>query len=131
MSSYIYYPFFTLKVTSPAEFGNSWAVDPDSCNAQPDPEDPCDPDSGDYQMAQDLCYPLIVETGPFAECHSYVDPTPYHEACVYDLCAMLPDDDVLCDSLAGYAQTCREAGGSPGDWRAETPQCGKYSISYY
>ena len=50
---------------------------------------------------------------------------------MYDLCATLPDDDVLCDSLAEYAQACREAGGSPGDWRAETTQCGEYLISYY
>ena len=52
---------------------------------------------------------------------------------MYDLCATLPDDDVLCDSLSQYAQACREVGGSPGDWRTETPQCGKYqnSVSIY
>ena len=110
-------------------FGHSWAVTPEECQA-PGPEDPCDRDSEEHQMAQDLCYILVVERGPFAGCHSYVDPTPYHEACVYDLCATLPDDDVLCDSLAEYAQACREAGGSPGDWRAETPQCGKHTTIY-
>ena len=101
-------------------------MNPDVCNAQPDPEDPCEEGSEELQTAQDLCYILIVETGPFAECHDLLDPTPYHDACVYDLCATLPDDDVLCDSLAEYAQACREAGGSPEDRRAETPQCGKY-----
>ena len=101
-------------------------MNPDECDDSTDPEDPCDEE--DYQMAQDLCYILVVERGPLAECHDLVDPSPYHEACVFDLCATLPDDDVLCDSLAEYAQACREAGGSPGDWRAETPQCGKYSI---
>ncbi len=103
-------------------------MNPDVCNAQPDPEDPCEEGSEELQTAQDLCYSLIVETGPFAECHDLLDPTPYHEGCVYDLCATLPDDDVLCDSLAEYAQACREVGGSPGDWRSGTPQCGKYSI---
>ena len=48
---------------------------------------------------------------------------------MYDLCGILPDDDVLCDSLAEYAQACREVGGSPGDWRAENAQCGRYHIS--
>ena len=63
------------------------------------------------------------------QCGKYL--ISYYQACVYDLCATLPDDGVLCDSLTEYAQACREAGGSPGDWRAETPQCGKYPISYH
>ena len=71
-----------------------------------------------------------MSNGPFEECYDLVDPKSYHEACVYDLCATLPDDDVLCGSLAEYAQACRELEGSPGDWRAETPQCRKYCISY-
>ena len=71
-----------------------------------------------------------MSNGPFGECHDLVDPKSYHEACVYDLCATLPDDDVLCGSLAEYAQACRVLRDSPVDWRAETPQCCKYSISY-
>ena len=47
---------------------------------------------------------------------------------MYDLCATLPDDDVLCDSLSEYAQACREAGGSTEDWRADAPQCRKCHI---
>lgn len=118
-----------LQAENPSEFGHSWAIDPDACQA-PDPEDPCDEESKEYEDALDLCYTLILETGPFRDCHELVDPTPYYEACVYDLCATLPDDDVLCDSLAEYGQACREAGSSPGDWRAETPQCGKFEDSY-
>ena len=113
-----------MQVTDPSEFGHSWALE-DQC-LPPEEEDPCDVESETYQLAQDLCYILIVGTGPFTQCFEFVDPTPYHEACVYDLCATLPDDDLLCDSLAEYAQACRDAGASPGDWRSETSQCGKH-----
>ena len=91
-----------------------------------DPVDPCEEGSENKQLAEDLCYALKAPNGPFDQCHELVDLTPYHEACVYDLCATLPGDDVLCDSLSQYAQACREAGGSPKDWRSITPQCGKY-----
>lgn len=66
-------------------------------------------------------------TGPFSPCHDFVDPTDYHTACKYDLCARFPDDDYLCDSLNGYASACRQAGGAPEDWRSETTPCGKSS----
>ena len=104
-------------------------LDPETCQG-PGPVDPCDEDSETYSLAEDLCHPLIAKNGPFRDCHDLVDPDPYHDGCVYDLCATLPDDDRLCDSLAEYAQACREAGGSPGDWRAETPQCGELIRSY-
>ena len=116
---------FIVQVDKPNDFGNSWVLDPQTCDPDTDPIDPCVIDSPEYQQAQDLCYVLIVANGPFKECYDLVDPTPYHEACVYDLCATLPEDDVLCDSLAEYAQACRNADGSPGDWRAETSQCGE------
>ena len=111
-------------------FGQSWAVNPNTCDMDPDPVDPCVEGSEEYAQAQDLCYVVIAGNGPFISCFELVDPAPYHFSCVYDLCATLPDDDVLCDSLAVYAQACRDAGGSPGDWRDETPQCGKYQNEF-
>lgn len=106
-------------------FANSWSVDSEQCPADPDPEDPCEEGSQSQQLAMDLCYTLVAKNGPFSDCHELVDPTPYYEACVYDLCATLPDDDVLCDSFSQYAEACRNTGGMPEDWRSVTPQCGK------
>ena len=113
------------------EFGNSWAVNPNTCEADPNPEDPCDEDSEEYEQAQDLCYVIIARNGPFEDCHDLVDPEPYHSSCVYDLCATLPDDDILCDSVAEYARACRKAGASPVNWRSATPQCGKSRVAKY
>ena len=91
---------------------------------------PCDElDASDnFDQAEDLCYGLISENGPFSDCHEVVDPTPYYDACIYDLCATLPDDSLICDSLATYDHACRRAGVEPDDWRAVTPQCRKSMI---
>ena len=116
---------FYLQLDNAIEFANSWALDPEMCQ-NPNPQDPCDRDSEVYQQAQELCYQLVAPNGPFRLCHDIVDPAHYHDACVYDLCATLPDDGLLlCDNLAQYAQACRDAGGSPENWRPEYPKCGK------
>ena len=115
---------FLVQVDDVYEFGNSWMLEQGKCSPPP-LIDPCDRESETYEDAQDLCYGIILEVGPFAQCHLLVDPQPYYEGCVYDLCATLPDDDLVCDSFAVYAQACRDAGGSPEDWRVDLPQCGK------
>lgn len=64
--------------------------------------------------------------GPFAPCHDFRDPDPFYDSCKYDVCAL--GEEYLCDSLAEYAEACRQSGGQPGDWRAETPVCRKSCI---
>ncbi len=105
------------------EFGDSWELEEGECKPT-DVVDPCDEDAKQYEDAQDICYLVVLEVGPFAPCHALVDPLPYYEACVYDLCATLPDDDLVCDSFSEYAQACRDAGGQPEEWRDQVPQCG-------
>ena len=65
------------------------------------------------------------DLGVLGSCFELVDPVSYYEGCVYDLCVTLPDDDLVCDNMHTYATACREAGGEPGNWRSELPQCGK------
>lgn len=55
--------------------------------------------------------------GPFASCHSKVNPTSYFNDCVYDLCASNGDGQVLCNSLASYAFSCHMAGVDIKNWR--------------
>ncbi|XP_071944956.1 zonadhesin-like [Antedon mediterranea] len=106
------------------EFGNSWVVDGTECDDSGIIiVDPCSEEEAPYKAAEDLCYALISPTGALVSCHEIVDPDNYYEACLYDLCATLPDDNILCGHLQEYAQACRERGGSPGNWREETPQC--------
>ena len=117
------YVFGMFQVTNATEFGDSWALDGDNCNPATEP-DPCDPESEISKRAEGLCYGLISEPGPFSQCHDVVDPTHYYEACIYDICATARDD-LVCGSFEVYAQTCRNAGENPENWRSITPQCRK------
>ena len=63
--------------------------------------------------------------GAFGECHDFVDPEPYHEACVYDLCAYLPNKDVFCDSVEEYAEACLKKGVDIEHWRSGARECRK------
>eukprot|EP00057_Strongylocentrotus_purpuratus_P030111 XP_780739.3 PREDICTED: zonadhesin-like [Strongylocentrotus purpuratus] len=109
---------------SVTEFGNSWVVNPDQCDdVDPGPTDPCDNGVTSLEDAVDLCYYLKDPLGPFASCHSYVDPDDHYDSCLYDVCEM--DDDALCASLEQYAQACKSKGGNPGTWRVHVPECRK------
>lgn len=68
---------------------------------------------------------VILSTGAFSSCHDYVDPEPYHETCVYDLCVTLPDEELRCNNFESYADACRDAGGNTNNWRDAVPACGK------
>lgn len=54
-----------------------------------------------------------------------MDPEPYHEACVYDLCAYLPNEDVFCDSVEEYAEACLKKGVGIEHWRSGARECRK------
>ncbi|XP_033095406.1 IgGFc-binding protein-like, partial [Anneissia japonica] len=100
------------------DFGNSWVVDSLVCDdSGVIIVDPCSSDSDTFEEAQDLCYALISSDTSLSSCRDYLNETAYYEACVYDMCASLPNEDLLCDSFEEYAQACRERGGEPGDWR--------------
>ena len=45
------------------DFGNSWAIDEDECNPVTDTPSPCEESSDAYNMAVELCRPLVNETG--------------------------------------------------------------------
>ena len=115
-----------FQVTNPAEFGDSWAIDGESCSPATEPE-PCIPGSEIYNLTKELCNGLISVPGPFSQCHDVVDPTYYYEACFYDVCATARDD-LVCGSFEVYAQACKNAGENPEDWRSNTTQCRKCII---
>ncbi|XP_072164150.1 IgGFc-binding protein-like [Diadema setosum] len=110
------------KANSVTDFGNSWVVRVDECpDIIPEPTDPCEGDSDATRESEELCAIILDRDGPFAPCHDFRDPDPFYDSCTYDVCAL--GEEYLCDSLAEYAEACRQSGGQPGDWRAETPVC--------
>lgn len=63
------------------------------------------------------CGIVMTPKGPFAGCHSKLNPQPYFDNCVFDVCASNGDGKVLCDSVAAYAFNCHMAGVDVKNWR--------------
>uniref|UniRef100_A0A3P9H1N3 Fc fragment of IgG binding protein n=1 Tax=Oryzias latipes TaxID=8090 RepID=A0A3P9H1N3_ORYLA len=77
----------------------------------------CDPAHKDVFSKPAYCGILTAPKGPFAVCHSKLDPQSYFDDCVFDVCASNGDGKVLCDSVAAYAYNCHMAGVNVNDWR--------------
>ncbi|XP_069552328.1 IgGFc-binding protein isoform X1 [Brachyistius frenatus] len=102
-------------------FGGSWKVAipnvvcENGCKGDNCPE--CDPARKAVFSKSTYCGIATAPKGPFAVCHSKLDPQPYFNDCVFDVCASNGDGKVLCDSIAAYAFNCHMAGVDVKNWR--------------
>ncbi|XP_073723307.1 alpha-tectorin [Misgurnus anguillicaudatus] len=104
------------------DFGNSWISDTSTpgCGASDRAANPNDcPFKKEYS---DLCAIITNKTGPFQQCHLYVDPAPYYYSCVYDLCLYTPENGMLRSSVQGYEAACVILGIQIPEWRS-SPCC--------
>ncbi|XP_072349292.1 zonadhesin-like [Scyliorhinus torazame] len=88
--------------------------------------DSCSPQQLALMNGSDYCGALSSPGGPFSGCHSTVDPTAYQENCVFDLCAIYNNTQLLCDNLEAYSQSCQDRGVRLDNWRQRTgcePAC--------
>ncbi|KAM4825775.1 IgGFc-binding protein [Thomomys bottae] len=115
-------------VSDPEEFASSWKLDDgdylcgDGClNNCP----ACTAGQAEHYGGDRLCGLLTLSNGPFSACHESLDPQPFLENCVYDLCVTGGERLTLCRGLSAYAQACVEMGVSVGNWRplANCPLC--------
>ncbi|XP_035490473.2 zonadhesin, like isoform X2 [Scophthalmus maximus] len=102
------------------DFGNSWQTkedEDDSCvpGTKPDPD--CDPKLQAEVEKPDKCGKIKDPAGPFRECIRVVDPTPFFQSCVYDMCQFNGQQHVLCDQLQAYTDACQNAGAKVHPWR--------------
>uniref|UniRef100_A0A8C9NX71 VWFD domain-containing protein n=1 Tax=Spermophilus dauricus TaxID=99837 RepID=A0A8C9NX71_SPEDA len=104
------------------DFGNSWQEEPspDTCGAG-EPGNCPKLDSLVTQQVQSKkeCGILADSSGPFRECHGKVDPQGAVRDCVYDLCLLPGQSELLCEALAAYAEACQAAGATVQPWRTE------------
>ncbi|XP_045148926.1 IgGFc-binding protein [Echinops telfairi] len=103
------------------EFGQSWKLDDGDYLCQDGCQDncpSCTPGQTQHYQGDRVCGMLALPGGPFAACHASLNPQPFLEECVYDLCAASGDRLSLCRSLSAYAQACLELGIAVGDWRS-------------
>lgn len=64
-----------------------------------------------------------------AGCHWLVDPEPYYQDCLYDLCSCQTKvSQCLCPIFSAYAKECTHKGIMI-DWRSDIRECGKISFN--
>ncbi|XP_053255635.1 alpha-tectorin-like [Podarcis raffonei] len=98
------------------QFGNAWKTDksPMGCLDDTAALEPCK----DPQEYEEVCGALVNQSGPFAECHWHVDPSPFYLSCLYDLCHYGVANGMLCVALSAYEELCLLHGVHVSGWRA-------------
>ncbi|NXK15337.1 FCGBP protein, partial [Herpetotheres cachinnans] len=63
------------------------------------------------------CGLLIKKQGPFAACHSAIDPAPYFDDCLFDTCIYKGHQETVCQSISAYVTACQSQGIRIRQWR--------------
>ncbi|CAN9514343.1 unnamed protein product [Ophioblennius macclurei] len=101
------------------DFGNSWRVAEipgcvGGCNG---PCPVCDIHEKVKYEGKDVCGLISDPKGPFRDCHAKIDPAPYFEDCVYDVCLYRGRKDILCQAITAYTSACQDQGLEVYSWR--------------
>uniref|UniRef100_A0A672PR82 Zonadhesin, like n=1 Tax=Sinocyclocheilus grahami TaxID=75366 RepID=A0A672PR82_SINGR len=113
-----------------SQFGDSWQTDEDedaTCKPDPGPQPPCDPVLEGVVSNPENC-------GRITDTNGVVDPLPFFQSCVFDMCSYQGLQQVLCDQLQAYTDACLSAGAPVHQWREpdfcplECPPNSHYSI---
>ncbi|KAM6188764.1 IgGFc-binding protein [Sarcoramphus papa] len=114
---------FTLRdgqlATGEIQFADSWKVaDVPGCWAG------CTEDCKVCSEAEKRAYRgdkhcglLVKKQGPFAACHSAIDPAPYFDDCLFDTCLYKGHQETVCSSVSAYVTACQSQGISIKQWR--------------
>lgn len=86
---------------------------------------PCDANVQYKRLAANYCGNVTGKL--FAACHGRVDPAPYYEDCLYDVCSCSAGQlsRCYCQILASYALECAHQDAIV-DWRKDVRECGTY-----
>ncbi|NXJ22555.1 TECTA protein, partial [Dicrurus megarhynchus] len=100
-------------------FGSAWKTTNTPCD-DTCPKDEC-PTCTEEKVAvlqkPNYCGLLTAPEGPFGSCHRIIDPIPYSQSCIHNLCMTGGDTHVLCQSIQSYVTVCQDAGVTVGGWR--------------
>lgn len=111
-------------------FASSWLLSPSGTNCSEECElcSVCNSSMAAEFASDNLCGMLLAPAGSFSECHSAVDPEPFFQNCVNDLCMSNGNEEIFCSSLSEYTFACQEAGAEAKPWRGE--RCCEYKSSW-
>ena len=109
-------------------FGNSWRSN-DFCPLAKEVSDTCKARPHRLDPSKREC--SIIKSDKFKACHSLVNPIPYYDRCVFDVCGcdQVGDCDCVCDAVAAYQKECQDEGVFV-EWRKGHNICGKYPLIY-
>ncbi|KAE8607130.1 hypothetical protein XENTR_v10011036 [Xenopus tropicalis] len=98
----------SIQASNAMPFGNSWKRSNDCPDANSIPQ-PCMAAPHRRSWAEKKCD--IITNDVFRSCHSKVDPKPFYDACVNDVCSCDTggDCECFCTAVAAYAQLCAKA----------------------
>ncbi|XP_034974623.2 IgGFc-binding protein-like [Zootoca vivipara] len=74
----------------------------------------------DLIRSKSMCWIIRNPDGPFASCHSQVDPEPYLTDCIFYFHLSVGDNNTLCRSIQTYVMACQRANVTISPWRTET-----------
>ena len=72
------------------------------------------------------CSLLKRSGGPFADCHSLVDPEPFLRSCTHNLC-LNESASSMCEILTDYANICQRISARVRNWRT-IAKCREFKI---
>eukprot|EP00079_Xenopus_tropicalis_P034854 XP_017948625.1 PREDICTED: mucin-2-like [Xenopus tropicalis] len=98
----------SIQASNVMEFGNSWKLS-NTCPDALELPQPCFSAPHRRSWAEKKCD--IINSDVFLSCHSKVDPKPYYDACVNDVCSCDTggDCECFCTAVAAYSQLCSKA----------------------
>ncbi|KAM8928861.1 mucin-5AC [Lycaon pictus] len=100
-----------------AAFANTWKTQAACPNVKNSFEDPCSLSVENEKYAQHWCSRLTDPHGPFAQCHTAVNPGTYYSNCMFDTCNCEKSEDCLCAALSSYVHACAANGVLLSGWR--------------
>ncbi|KAL7040824.1 hypothetical protein ACKWTF_000531 [Chironomus riparius] len=104
-------------------FANKWQTK-ESCDFISDKiiPHPCQMNPENKAKAEKICSKVLKDK-IFEECHLFVDPEPFYEDCMYDMCACKGDaSQCACPIMAAYATECARQG-TILNWRYQVAEC--------
>ncbi|KAJ3643777.1 hypothetical protein Zmor_026489 [Zophobas morio] len=109
-------------------FANKWKTS-EKCNDVPDTirAHPCSSNIQNQPTAEKHC--RKIKSPLFSLCHWIVDPEPYYQDCLYDMCSCeFKVSKCLCPTVAAYAEECSRQGVKI-SWRETIRECGVHCPS--
>lgn len=115
---------FNMKDGKPApnavQFGNSWKVgDVAGCSPECTGTCPlCSEAQKQQYKTEKYCGLINKPNGPFSQCYSVVDPTPFLNNCIFDACQYQGHPWSFCNAIGLYVAACQAAGVKLQEWRS-------------